>query len=95
MVMLEIHFGSSVLTPDSRSVLFDDHDEVKGSGLKVSYESRNKYKNDFVDSGGIENQDLQELEHYAANLTQTPTNIKERTSTNTCILPIPKRTRLM
>ncbi|KAI3820143.1 hypothetical protein L1987_14001 [Smallanthus sonchifolius] len=56
----------SVLTLDSRTTLFDDHDEVKGSGYKVSYASRNKYKNDFVDSGGIENQDVQELEHYAA-----------------------------
>ncbi|XP_076885866.1 putative SNAP25 homologous protein SNAP30 [Bidens hawaiensis] len=58
----------SVLVPDSRSVLFDDHDDdaVKGSGYKVTYASRNKYKNEFVDSGGLENQDVQELEHYAA-----------------------------
>ncbi|KAK9049723.1 hypothetical protein SSX86_031308 [Deinandra increscens subsp. villosa] len=57
----------SVLTPDSRAALFDDgDDEVKGAGYKVSYMSRNKYKNDFVESGGIENQDVQELEHYAA-----------------------------
>ncbi|XP_076915418.1 SNAP25 homologous protein SNAP33-like [Bidens hawaiensis] len=57
----------STLKPvqDSRTALFDD-DEVKGSGYKVSYTSRNRYKNDFVDSGGIENQDVQELEHYAA-----------------------------
>ncbi|XP_071715914.1 SNAP25 homologous protein SNAP33-like [Rutidosis leptorrhynchoides] len=54
----------SVLTQDSRSALFDD--DVKGSGYKLSYASRNKYKNDFVDSGGLENQDVQELEHYAA-----------------------------
>ncbi|KAJ0786123.1 putative target SNARE coiled-coil domain-containing protein [Helianthus annuus] len=55
----------SVLVPDSRAALFDD-DEVKRSGYKVAYASRNKYKNDFVDSGGLENQDVQELEHYAA-----------------------------
>lgn len=59
----------AVLNPDSRASLFDD-DEVKGSsgssGYKLSYASRNKYKNDFVDSGGIENQDVQELEEYAA-----------------------------
>ncbi|KAJ0795703.1 putative target SNARE coiled-coil domain-containing protein [Helianthus annuus] len=55
----------TVLAHDSRAALFDD-DEVKGSGYKVSYASRNKYKNDFVDYGGIENQDVQELEHYAA-----------------------------
>ncbi|KAF5785924.1 hypothetical protein HanRHA438_Chr10g0446781 [Helianthus annuus] len=55
----------SVLVPDSRAVLFDD-DEVKGSGYKVTYPSRNKYKNDFVDFGGLENQDVQEPEHYVA-----------------------------
>ncbi|KVH98481.1 Target SNARE coiled-coil domain-containing protein [Cynara cardunculus var. scolymus] len=59
----------ALLVPDSRASLFDD-DEVKGtsgsSGYKLSYASRNKYKNDFVDSGGIENQDVQELEEYAA-----------------------------
>lgn len=63
----------SVVTQDSRSALFDDDDEVKGSGYKVSYASRNKYKNDFVDSGGIENQDVQELEHYAAYKAQETT----------------------
>ncbi|KAL8225702.1 hypothetical protein R6Q57_018259 [Mikania cordata] len=56
----------SVLVPDSRTALFDDDVGVKGSGYKVTYASRNKYKNDFVDSGGLENQDVQELEHYAA-----------------------------
>lgn len=56
----------SVLTQDSRSALFDDDNESKGSGYKLSYASRNKYKNDFVESGGVENQDVQELEHYAA-----------------------------
>ena len=57
----------AVLTQNSRASLFDDEDEVKGSsGYKLSYASRNKYKNDFVDSGGIENQDVQELQEYAA-----------------------------
>nr|GFB38525.1 hypothetical protein [Tanacetum cinerariifolium] len=55
----------SAFVQDPRAMLFDD-DEVKGSRYKVSYASRNKYKNDFVDSGGIENHDVQELEHYAA-----------------------------
>lgn len=62
----------SVLTQDSRAALFDDA-EVKGSGYKVSYASRNKYKNDFVDSGGVENQDVQELEHYAAYKSEETT----------------------
>ncbi|GJS34755.1 SNAP25 homologous protein SNAP33-like protein [Tanacetum coccineum] len=50
----------SSLTPDSRASLFDSN-EVNGT----SYASRNKYRNDFVDSGGVENQSVQELEHYA------------------------------
>ncbi|GJZ61083.1 SNAP25 homologous protein SNAP33-like protein [Tanacetum coccineum] len=62
----------SALVQDSRAMLFDD-DEVKGSGYKVSYASRNKYKNDFVDSGGVENQDVQELEHYAAYKSEETT----------------------
>nr|GEX93640.1 hypothetical protein [Tanacetum cinerariifolium] len=51
----------SSLTPDPRASLFDSN-EVNGT----SYASRNKYRNDFVDSGGVENQSVQELEHYAA-----------------------------
>lgn len=52
---------SSSLTPNSTVSLFDDN-QVKGT----TFASRNKYKNDFLDSGGIENQSVQELEHYAA-----------------------------
>ncbi|XP_024969248.1 SNAP25 homologous protein SNAP33-like [Cynara cardunculus var. scolymus] len=59
----------SLSTPNSTISLFDDN-EVKGtsssSGYSLDHASRNKYKNDFVDSGGIENQSTQELEHYAA-----------------------------
>ncbi|KAI3726855.1 hypothetical protein L1987_66661 [Smallanthus sonchifolius] len=49
----------SSLTSNSNTTLFYDSEGNKGT-------SRNKYKNDFVDSGGIENQSVQELEHYAA-----------------------------
>ncbi|GJV18446.1 hypothetical protein Tco_1367466 [Tanacetum coccineum] len=62
----------SAFVQDSRAMLFDD-DEVKGSGYKVTYASRNKNKNDFVDSGGIENHDVQELEHYAAYKSEETT----------------------
>ncbi|KAJ9567346.1 hypothetical protein OSB04_003312 [Centaurea solstitialis] len=59
----------SLSTPNSTISLFDDN-EVKGvssgSGYTIDHASRNKYKNDFVDSGGVENQSVQELEHYAA-----------------------------
>ncbi|PWA70829.1 target SNARE coiled-coil-like domain-containing protein [Artemisia annua] len=54
-------------------MLFEDDVAIKGSGYKVSYASKNKYKNDFVDSGGIENQDVQELEHYAAYKSEETT----------------------
>lgn len=46
---------------------FDD-DESKwtsSSGYISTYSARNKYKNDFRDSGGLENQSVQELENYA------------------------------
>lgn len=52
----------SSLTPNSNTSLFDGSEVNKGT----SFASRNKYKNDFVDSGGIENQSVKELEHYAA-----------------------------
>lgn len=52
-------------TPNSKTSLFDDN-EVKGTSISSGYASRNKYKNDFIDSGGEENQSVQELEHYAA-----------------------------
>lgn len=40
---------------------FDDHED----SLTSSSAARNKYKNDFRDSGGLENQSVQELENYA------------------------------
>lgn len=48
---------------------FDDHhDEIKEntSGYSLNSSARNRYKNDFRDSGGLENQSVQELEDYAA-----------------------------
>jgi synaptosomal-associated protein 25 len=48
----------------STNPLFDD--EVKGtSAYSVSSAGRNKYKNDFRDTGGFDNQSVQELEGYA------------------------------
>lgn len=52
-------------TPNSKASLFDDN-EVKTTSNSSGYASRNIYKNDFVDSGGVDNQSVQELEHYAA-----------------------------
>ncbi|XP_076903458.1 SNAP25 homologous protein SNAP33-like [Bidens hawaiensis] len=53
---------SSTPTNSNTAALFDDGGINKGT----SFASRNRYKNDFVDSGGLENQSVQELEHYAA-----------------------------
>ncbi|PWA67576.1 soluble N-ethylmaleimide-sensitive factor adaptor protein 30 [Artemisia annua] len=51
----------SAFLQNSRDMLFEDDAAVKGSGYKVGYASKNKYKNDFVDSGGIENQDGEQI----------------------------------
>lgn len=53
------------ITPNSKTSFFDDN-EIKGASNSSGYASRNKYKNDFIDSGGVDNQSVQELEHYAA-----------------------------
>lgn len=57
----------SLLTSDARTKLFDDGG-VKGSSSSrsgLSSAAKNRYKNDFSDSGGLENQTVQELEDYA------------------------------
>ncbi|KAJ4841436.1 hypothetical protein Tsubulata_009077 [Turnera subulata] len=43
---------------------FDDGEERVPTS-SISYLTRNKYKNDFRDYGGVENQSVQELENYA------------------------------
>ncbi|CAN1151933.1 SNAP25 homologous protein SNAP33 [Linum perenne] len=56
-------------TPSSSTNPFDGFEEKGASSSASSYSqasaARNKYKNDFRDSGGIENQSVQELEDYA------------------------------
>ncbi|CAI0560407.1 unnamed protein product [Linum tenue] len=55
--------------PSSRTNPFDDFEEKglssSSSSHSVASTSRHKFKNDFRDSGGIENQSVQELEDYA------------------------------
>ncbi|KZV30006.1 synaptosomal associated protein [Dorcoceras hygrometricum] len=64
----------STITPNLSSNPFDD-DETKGtSSSKSSLAARNKYKNDFRDSGGFENQNVQELENYAVYKAEETTN---------------------
>ncbi|XP_023523341.1 SNAP25 homologous protein SNAP33-like [Cucurbita pepo subsp. pepo] len=43
----------------------DDHGHAPSSSSSLTWSERNKYKNDFRDSGGLENQSVQELENYA------------------------------
>ncbi|KAJ9163555.1 hypothetical protein P3X46_023207 [Hevea brasiliensis] len=61
----------NLTTPDFSTNPFDDDEERETSSSSLySFSSaasaaRNKYKNDFRDSGGLENQSVQELENYA------------------------------
>ncbi|KAI9117295.1 hypothetical protein K1719_011461 [Acacia pycnantha] len=58
----------ALVTTEVKTNPFDDYDVNEKSSLS-SYAlrsvDRNKYKNDFRDSGGIENQSVQELENYS------------------------------
>ncbi|CAA3014798.1 SNAP25 homologous SNAP33-like [Olea europaea subsp. europaea] len=57
----------SLVTPNSRTKLFDD-DEIKGttsSKSSITSAERNKYRNNFHDSGGFDAQSVQELENYS------------------------------
>lgn len=61
---------------DSRANLFDLN-EVKGtpsSSYSLSSANKSRYKNDFRDDGGFENQSVQELEDYSAYKAEETTN---------------------
>ncbi|KAK2655677.1 hypothetical protein Ddye_008729 [Dipteronia dyeriana] len=67
----------NLTTPNVSTNPFDD-DEVKGttthaSSYSQSSAARNKYRNDFHDSGGVENQSVQELENYAVHKAEETT----------------------
>ena len=51
----------------------DDHGHAPSSSGSLTWSERNKYKNDFRDSGGIENQSVQELENYAVYKSEETT----------------------
>ncbi|KAL4325874.1 hypothetical protein GQ457_11G027110 [Hibiscus cannabinus] len=63
---------------------FDDDDEQKVNSSSSLYwqtsASRNKYKNDFHDAGGLENQSVQELENYAVYKAEETTK-----TVNNCV----------
>jgi synaptosomal-associated protein 25 len=48
--------------------------------LDNAFNDKDRYKNDFRDSGGLENQSVQELEKYAAYKAEETTN-----SVNNCL----------
>ncbi|MCD7458242.1 SNAP25 protein snap33 [Datura stramonium] len=59
----------SLITPHLNTNPFDD-DDIKGTHSSTYFATsteRNRYKNDFGDSGGFENQTAQELENYAVH----------------------------
>ncbi|KAL2935343.1 SNAP25 homologous protein SNAP33 [Bienertia sinuspersici] len=61
----------------------DDRDrEADSSNSKytLTYAQRNKYKNDFYDSGGVDNQSVEELENYAAYRSEETTK-----TVNSCL----------
>ncbi|KAK9162353.1 hypothetical protein Syun_003255 [Stephania yunnanensis] len=66
---------SAVVVPNDD--LSDDDDyfgKRKTSTYSVSAAAKNKYKNDFGDSGGFENQSVQELQNYVAYKSEETTN---------------------
>lgn len=72
------------LTQNSRNSLFDGYEEkgVSSSSHSNSLNSaaRSKYRNDFHDSGGLQNQSVQELENYAVYKAEETTE-----SVNNCL----------
>ncbi|XP_059303675.1 SNAP25 homologous protein SNAP33-like [Lycium ferocissimum] len=72
----------SLLTPNLSTNPFDD-DYIKGtpsSAYSAASMERNRYKNDFRDSGGFENQSVQELENYAVHKAEETTQ-----TVNSCL----------
>lgn len=57
---------------------FDD--DYEGRGTSSSSTAKDKYKNDFRDSEGLENQSVQELENYAVYKAEDTTN-----TVNNCV----------
>lgn len=73
----------SPVTPHLSTNTFDDDDDIKqthSSAYSVTSTERNKYKNEFRDSGGFENQTVQELENYAVHKAEETTK-----SVNNCL----------
>ncbi|PSR96620.1 SNAP25ous protein [Actinidia chinensis var. chinensis] len=65
-----------VNTPNLSANPLDDTGEkqISSSSHSLSSAARSKYRNDFHDSGGLENQSVQELENYAVYKAKETTN---------------------
>ncbi|XP_057791870.1 SNAP25 homologous protein SNAP33-like [Salvia miltiorrhiza] len=74
----------ALVTPDFNSNPFDDDgNDVRGTSSSQSFfnsSARNKYKNDFRDSGGLESQTVEELENYAVYKAEDTTK-----TVNSCL----------
>ncbi|KAL2340717.1 hypothetical protein Fmac_008657 [Flemingia macrophylla] len=76
-------YKSSKKTLTSTNPFDDDVDGTghsSSSSYARSYADRNRYKNDFRDSGGLESQSVQELEKYAVYKAEDTTK-----SVNSCL----------
>ncbi|MED6145346.1 putative SNAP25 homologous protein snap30 [Stylosanthes scabra] len=70
------------IAPKSKGSYFDDEDDddywgtkpTKTAASRTSAANKAKYKNDFKDSGGLENQSVQELEGYAVYKAEETTD---------------------
>ncbi|BAT99113.1 hypothetical protein LR48_Vigan09g178100 [Vigna angularis] len=58
----------------------DDDDDWVRKPSSTASKDKNRYKNDFRDSGGLDNQSVQELENYAVHKSEETTN-----SVNNCL----------
>uniref|UniRef100_A0A7N1A4C5 t-SNARE coiled-coil homology domain-containing protein n=1 Tax=Kalanchoe fedtschenkoi TaxID=63787 RepID=A0A7N1A4C5_KALFE len=61
------------IAPDLKASLFDDSSVKKTASYSVSSSVKSNFKNDFRDSGGYENQSVQELESYAVYKSEETT----------------------
>lgn len=55
------------------NLLDEDHNKGASSAHSLSSAERNRYKNDFRESGGLEGQSVQELENYAVYKSEETT----------------------
>lgn len=69
-------------TPKSMANSFDDNggERTSSSSYALPSTARNRYKNNFHDSGGLENQSVQELENYAVYKAEETTK-----TVNSCL----------